>query len=214
MILGGLKLGINSPLRSFPPGNARHLLFAGIFSSEKRHLRWYSSSDQTKSQETPKTSPNLDKVHKLIAKSAFLTKLNEKPKFKAYFDKLGQTSPVSTITSFLILHEVTAIVPLFALWWVLYKLNLEEQYNLPIYFKDLLNQCGDSIQKLVDNHDQGFDRNRLILSGAISYAVVKVLYPVRVLVSLWAAPFFFRWVIAPFKKVGELFKKRANSPDS
>ncbi|SCU88268.1 LAFA_0E11672g1_1 [Lachancea sp. 'fantastica'] len=206
MILGVLKLGIHSSVKSFPSGNPSRLVYSGIL-SKIRHLRCYSSSDQSKTPEVPKPPNNLDRVHKVIAKSRFLRKLNEKPRFKAYFDKLGQTSPVSTITSFLILHEITAIVPLFALWWVLYKLNLEEQYNLPVYFKDLLNQCGDSIQKLVDNYDEGFDRNRLVLSGAISYAVVKILYPIRVLISLWAAPFFFKWIIAPFQKVGKLFKK-------
>ncbi|SCU95345.1 LANO_0E10088g1_1 [Lachancea nothofagi CBS 11611] len=159
-------------------------------------------------QEEPEKPLKLDKLHKFIAKSRLLTKLSKKPRFRAYFDKLSQTNPVSTITSFLILHEITAIVPLFTLWWALYTLNLDDQYDLPVYFKDLLDRCGDSIEKLVGDHCQGFDRNRLVLSGAVSYAIVKVLYPARVLVSLWAAPFFFKWLLNPFQRLARTFKRK------
>ncbi|SCV03256.1 LAME_0H08966g1_1 [Lachancea meyersii CBS 8951] len=215
MSLSRWQLGIQqSYKRCFPTSFSAGLLVHPNI-TRIAQLRCNSTQNQSKNQEPVGPPQNLDRLHKFIAKSRFLTKLNEKPKFRAYFDKLAHTSPVSTITSFLILHEITAIVPLFGLWWALYKLNLDEQYNLPVYFKELLNQCGDSIEKLVDNYDQGFDRNRLILSGAVSYAIVKVLYPIRVLVSLWAAPFFLKWVLAPFRKLGQLFKRQkpANPTD-
>ncbi|SCU85121.1 LADA_0D05820g1_1 [Lachancea dasiensis] len=167
----------------------------------------YSSTHDAKPDKNPQS---LDRLHKFIAKSRFLTKLNERPKFRAYFEKLGKTNPVSTVSSFLIMHEITAIVPLFAFWWALYTLNFDEQYDLPVYFKDLLDRCGEVIEKLVGDHDKGFDRNRLVLSGALSYAIVKLLYPLRILVSMWAAPFFLRWCLTPFRMLGR--KLRSDKP--
>lgn len=157
-----------------------------------------------------------DKLHKIIAKSKILSRLNENPRFSAYFDKLSDAGVVSSVTSFLILHEFTAIVPLFGLWWVLYQLDLPEQYELPLYFTNLLNQCGEAMEKLVgDEYSEGFDRNRLILAGAISYTVVKILYPARVLLSLWGAPYLGRWILLPIKKLRNRIKpKPKNSQKS
>ncbi|SCV02702.1 LAMI_0H02124g1_1 [Lachancea mirantina] len=149
-----------------------------------------------------------DRIHKLIARSRTLSKLNEIPRFKRYFDQLSQTSAVSTITSFLVLHEITAIVPLFSLWWVVYQLNLGHELALPVYFTDLLNRCGEAMERLVGDHYTGFDRSRLVLSGAISYAIVKMLYPVRVFLSLWAAPYFTKWALTPFIKVRKAIKAK------
>ncbi|CUS24411.1 LAQU0S16e01112g1_1 [Lachancea quebecensis] len=165
-----------------------------------------SSSPTNSGKEASRVQDPSNKIYKLISKSKLLTRLSKNPTIGHYFDKLAETSPVSTISSFLILHEITAIVPLFGFWWMLYSLNLNEQYELPLYFKELLDQCGDSIEKLVGEHSRGFDRNRLVLSGAISYAIVKVLYPVRVLFSIWAAPYFFKWFLSPFKKLGKLLR--------
>ena len=147
-----------------------------------------------------------DKLHRIIKRSSFLTKLNSNPKYKHYFDKLSEAGAVSTVTSFLILHEITAIIPLFALWGILYNLDISDQYEMPVYFKDLFNKCGESISKLVGEYDNGWDRDRLVVSGAISYAIVKFLYPVRVLFSLWAAPYMWMLVVAPFKKLRALFR--------
>ncbi|QEU60809.1 hypothetical protein KDRO_D05040 [Kluyveromyces lactis] len=148
-----------------------------------------------------------DKLHRLIKKSKFLTKLNANPRYKHYFDKLSEAGAVSTMTSFLILHEITAIVPLFALWGLLYNLDPSDQYELPVYFKDLLNKCGESIGKLIGNYDNGWDRDRLVVSGALAYAIVKVLYPARILFSLWAAPYVGTFVIIPFTKLRALIRR-------
>lgn len=157
-------------------------------------------------------TPGQDKLHKIIAKSTILSRLNKNPKFSAYFDRLSDAGVASSVTSFLVLHEFTAIVPLFGLWWVLYQLDLPEQYELPLYFTDLLNQCGEAMEKLVgDDYSEGLDRNRLVLAGAISYAVVKMLYPVRVLVSLWGAPYLGRWLLLPIAKLRKSVKPKASN---
>ncbi|CAH00685.1 Mrx11p [Kluyveromyces lactis] len=148
-----------------------------------------------------------DRLHRLIKKSKFLTRLNGNPRYKHYFDKLSEAGAVSTMTSFLILHEITAIVPLFALWGLLYNLDLSDQYEMPVYFKDLLNKCGESIGKLIGDYDNGWDRDRLVVSGALAYAIVKVLYPARILFSLWAAPYVGTFVIMPFTKLRALIRR-------
>ncbi|CDO93798.1 unnamed protein product [Kluyveromyces dobzhanskii CBS 2104] len=148
-----------------------------------------------------------DRLHKIIKRSKLLSKLNTNPRYKRYFDKLSEAGTVSTVTSFLVLHEITAIVPLFALWAVLYNLDPSEQYEMPVYFKDLLNKCGESIARLIGDHDNGWDRDRLVMSGALSYAIVKLLYPLRVLFSLWAAPYVGTFVIAPFIKLKALLRR-------
>lgn len=148
-----------------------------------------------------------DKLHKLIRKSKFLTRLNSNPRYAGYLNKLSEAGAVSTATSFLILHEITAIIPLFGLWWLLYSLDVHWQYELPVYFKDLLNRCGESIEKLIGNYDENWNRERLVLSGAISYAIVKLLYPVRVLLSLWGAPYLGRFIVRPFSKLKSILKR-------
>lgn len=156
-----------------------------------------------------------DKLHKIIAKSKLLSRLNKNPKFSTYFNRLSDAGVTSSVTSFLILHEVTAIVPLFGLWWVLYQLDLHDQYELPLYFTNLLNQCGEAMEKLVgDEYSEGLDRNRLILAGAISYALVKMFYPVRVLLSLWGAPYLGRWLLKPISKLRNTGKSKAQKNGS
>ena len=50
---------------------------------------------------------------------------------------------------------------------------------------------------------------RLVVEFATAYAIVKALLPVRIFVSVWAAPWFARWSIIPFKiAVKRLFLKK------
>lgn len=172
--------------------------------------RFYSAERETKPPSSVKGAIEThNRLQKIISKSRTLSKLNQNPKFAHYFSRLSEAGVTSTVTSFLILHEITAIVPLFGLWWVFYQLDLPDQYELPLYFTNLLDQCGDAMEKLVgDDYSKGFDKNRLILSGAISYAIIKVLYPLRVLVSLWAAPYLGKLLLLPLRKIKSLFDKK------
>ncbi|SJM86271.1 uncharacterized protein ZBIST_2767 [Zygosaccharomyces bailii] len=156
-------------------------------------------------------STSQDRLHRIISKSRILSRLNKQPRFTHYFDRLSEAGLTSTLTSFFVLHELTAIAPLFALWYIFYRLDLPEQYELPVYFTDALNQCGAAIEKLVgDKYNNDFDHNRLILAGAISYAIVKLLYPLRVLVSLWGAPYMGRWLLSPFRSIKSKLKGKAS----
>lgn len=176
-------------------------------------VRSYSTGvDETQRSTLKDNKKAEDRLHRIISKSKILSRLNRNPKFAGYFDRLSEAGVTSTVTSFLVLHEVTAIVPLFGLWWVFYQLDLPDQYELPLYFTDLLNRCGEAMERLVgDEYSEGLDRNRLILAGAISYALVKMLYPVRVLISLWGAPYVGRWLLSPIKRLRSKRKAKAGS---
>lgn len=192
----------------------RALTYSGlVIGSLQQHVglwRCYSTERETKQANSVKAATKTsERLQKIISKSRMLSKLNQNPKFAHYFGRLSEAGVTSTVTSFLILHEITAIVPLFSLWWVFYQLDLPDQYELPLYFTNLLNQCGDAMEKLVgDDYSNGFDKNRLILSGAISYAIIKVLYPLRVLVSLWAAPYLGKLLLMPLRKMKSLLKSK------
>lgn len=97
-------------------------------------LRGYSTKEPNDTlecgDEKPKTVQN-ERLLRILSKSRTLTKLSRSKRFSHYFDKLSQAGAISTVTSFLVLHELTAIVPLFGMWWVLY--NLDPSVILPSF---------------------------------------------------------------------------------
>ena len=149
-----------------------------------------------------------DILHRLISKSKFLTKLNNHPRFAKYFDRISETGAVSTITSFLILHELSAIIPLFGIWWVMYQLDLPDQTEFPEFLSKIMVQCGNAMERFVGDKYPNFDRHKLILSGTLSYMIVKLLYPLRIIVSLWGAPYFGKWLFLPFQNMKGLITKK------
>lgn len=176
-------------------------------------LKYSTVNNENSSSSKKQIQSQQNRLDRIISKSRILSKLSKHPRFSSYFAKLSDAGITSTITSFLILHELTAIAPLFGLWYIFYRLDLPEQYELPLYFTELLNQCGDAMEKLVgDNYGKDLDHNRLILSGAISYSIVKILYPLRVFFSLWGAPYMGRWILSPFLRIrSKYFKKGEKS---
>jgi len=141
-------------------------------------------------------------------------------------------APVSHITAFFILHEITAVVPLLGLAGAFHYWNW-----LPPYFTEGawasagVDQFGRYARKKgwISEKDQeeveeearqgyveGLERRktsnvniskgqdettRWILEFATAYAIVKALIPVRIVVSVWASPWFARWTIIPMGKL-------------
>lgn len=145
-------------------------------------------------------------------------------------------APVTHITSFLILHEITAIVPLFALvgafhyggWLPSFAVgSAEDGNNSNSAFDEGVKKFGKWLRKRgwVDEEQQmraikkegdgdlGLNQApnhgvRLILEFATAYAVTKALLPVRVAASVWATRWFARNVLVPTGRVmGRLFRK-------
>ncbi|KAF3200860.1 hypothetical protein TWF106_005447 [Orbilia oligospora] len=121
--------------------------------------------------------------------------ISKLPKYLHPYTRPLLSHPASHITSFLILHELTAILPLFALF-TFFNLTswnpadllpaewIETGYNR---FKRYIEKKG--LEEWIDG--------RGVMDLAIAWAVVKALMPVRVLGSVWAAPWFARKVVIP-----------------
>ncbi|KTA99239.1 MIOREX complex component 11 [Nakaseomyces glabratus] len=168
--------------------------------------RPFSRNNPVFSAETDKYK---DKLHKIINNSRLLSRLNKNPRFHQYFNTVSETGTITTLTSFLVLHELTAIVPLFGMWWVIYNLDIHNDLELPGYLSDLLERCSKAIDKIVgDKYGQDLDRHRLILSGAISYTIVKLLYPLRIILSIWWAPHCGRFIVTPIRKLLKYLKPK------
>lgn len=159
-----------------------------------------------------------------------------------------KNAPLTHITSFLILHEITAIVPLFGLagafhyyqWlppyfaegeWVLKGVTLFGNYfrrkgwitsSDAASAKDAAEKGreedvekagtkGDTIGKWWDRGEGG---TRLVIEFATAYAIVKVLMPLRIVISVWGAPWFARWTVVPLQSSFKRFfgKKKPVHP--
>lgn len=58
---------------------------------------------------------------------------------------------------------------------------------------------------------RGESGTRLVVEFATAYAVVKVLLPLRLLVSVWGSPWFARWTVVPFSNMVKGFFRRPKS---
>lgn len=151
-----------------------------------------------------------------------LRRFNERlPAFLRPYTTPLLSAPVTHVTSFLILHEITAIVPLFALvgafhyggWLPTTFVNRKdhgEDGEGGSAFDQGVARFGNWLRKKgwVDSEDVGTvaagggagDSKRgvrLILEFATAYAITKALLPVRLIGSVWATPWFARVVVGP-----------------
>jgi hypothetical protein len=149
-------------------------------------------------------------------------------------------APVSYITAFLILHELTALVPLIGLAsffhysnWIPESIlkNQEGVFNSAIerwsrYFvrKGWLKDEGTSDQETglkngdsdtkLDSTDTTIrqleargDGWRWVVDIATAYVLVKIMLPPRLLLSVWAAPWFARIAVMPITRLFGRFKR-------
>ena len=123
------------------------------------------------------------------------------PKFLHPYTVRFMNAPVSHVTAFIILHEITAIAPLFGLW------GLFSYYDYtPIGIPDFLIEKGTAfIDVMADRNGwtslKSEEGAKMVLQGAAAYAIVKVLLPVRAAFSLLAMPWFARWFVIPFTRM-------------
>ncbi|RAH73742.1 uncharacterized protein BO66DRAFT_288654, partial [Aspergillus aculeatinus CBS 121060] len=135
-------------------------------------------------------------------------------------------APATHVTSFLILHELTAIVPLFGLaaafhygnW--LPDLTASESFQQGTQrFQRWLRKKGwvdadtqvelaslegggelTLSERVAGNSRSQTEGVRLVLEFATAYTVTKFLLPVRIAASVWATPWFARVVLGPLGK--------------
>ncbi|EFW16065.1 conserved hypothetical protein [Coccidioides posadasii str. Silveira] len=195
------------------PSSLFHSLFStrvSLHQTSKTACRHYSS---------PRTSsPNSQMRGRF-------EKLNQRlPRFLQQYTAPLVNAPVAHITSFLILHEITAVVPLFGLVGVFHyggwmpSLGDEEgnsafDEGVKKFGKWLrrkgwvesgvtegnannVSERGNSVADSAANANasQGM---RLILEFATAYAITKAMLPARIIASIWATPWFARHILGP-----------------
>lgn len=131
-----------------------------------------------------------------------------------------RNAPVSHVVAFLILHEITAIVPLFGLFGLFHYTNyvplgyMMEHYGTYVqdgvkrfekYFKrkgwfgfgDEQNEGDTGLVAEPGTQDAVMEKWRsdetkykVVVEVALAYAITKALLPLRILGSLWATPWF------------------------
>ncbi|ANB14099.1 hypothetical protein AWJ20_5056 [Sugiyamaella lignohabitans] len=140
------------------------------------------------------------------------------PRFMRKYAVRFVNAPVSHVTSFLIIHEITAIAPLFALW------SLFHHYDfVPPGLPDWLVSNGVNFIKVLaerNNWDTivtAANTSKIIIQGAAAYAMVKVLLPLRIALSLFLMPWFARVFVLPVtNRLSKLWpkKKKQSGPKS
>jgi len=115
--------------------------------------------------------------------------------------------PLSHLTSFLLLHEITAILPLGGLWWFIHKTQWSPPGLPGEWIRESLERFGKYTAKKGWEAFKGENGGRLLLEIATAWAVVKAILPLRIGLSLWATPWFARVFIVPFTALFKLAKR-------
>lgn len=171
----------------------------------------FRSSRRTLStpKQNPKPNETVNSVH------TRLRRLNGRlPSFLRTYTTPLLSAPVTHVTSFLLLHEITAVVPLFGLvgafhyggWmpevgngafdegiqrfgrWLRKKGWVEDEKGADVD----ASASADGLQ--TERKGSG---TRLVVEFATAYAITKALLPVRIVMSVWATPWFARSVLGP-----------------
>ena len=139
------------------------------------------------------------------------------PRFLRRFTTPLLSAPVSHVSSFLILHELTAVAPLLGLFALFHYANW-----LPPYVSE-----GKWVQQGVEKFGRYFRRKgwlgdeggwktkgwglgesgvRILGEVATAWAITKALLPLRLILSVWATPWFARVAVLPMAaRVGRWF---------
>jgi len=199
--------------RSFPNrGGSRHytLFFQRHFASQK-----------------PTIPPN-SSLSKLPPQNlTFQRLISHTPKFLRPTLSALHNAPITHITAFLLLHEITAIIPLFALAGAFHYYHWLPPYltegawvvagveKFGRYFKrkgwigegqeieaEWEARQGVNVADLEKSKglkwwNRGEGGMRWVIEFATAYAVVKALLPLRIVISVWGAPWFARWTVVP-----------------
>lgn len=184
-------LPFKSSLGYYPFNNQRSALFS-------------TSAKCFKSQpEVPSKTAGDGKVVVDVSNHPIFKRL---PKFLHPYTIGFINAPVSYVTAFLLVHELTAIVPLFGLWGFFYYYDYTPVSGIPDW---LLLKGTHFIDVLAERNGWTSLKTEaganIVLQGAVAYAIVKALLPFRAMFSVATMPWVARWVIVPFTR---LFARR------
>lgn len=152
---------------------------------------------------------------------ARLRQFNDRlPRFLRTFTTPLLGAPVTHVTSFLILHEMTAVLPLFGLVGAFHYGNWMPDLSSSsttgegnafdegaARFGRWLKKKGwveESDVSAVKEHETTTGEQagvRLVLEFATAYVITKALLPVRIAASVWATPWFARSILSPTTRI-------------
>ena len=157
----------------------------------------------------------------------FTRLLNRTPKFLRPTVSALHNAPVTHITAFLLLHEITAVVPLFGLAGAFHYYCWLPPYfaegawgaagveKFGRYFRrkgwigageeaetERIAKDGEDLRQVETTKElkwwnRGEGGVRWVVEFATAYAIVKALLPLRIVLSVWGAPWFARWTVIP-----------------
>ncbi|KAF0268139.1 hypothetical protein FOG48_02831 [Hanseniaspora uvarum] len=164
------------------------------------------------------------KLYNFLMKYKFVQSMYANPKYSHFFQDLFNSSTKTVIITFMILHELTATIPFIGIWYFLYQNgnDLKDKFNSikqnsnddksDITEKSKIAQFMDEkmakfeksvnrfITKFIDTKPFDADELKLMtMTGVVSYTAVKIMAPVRIMVSVLCTP-----------KVARFFQKGFN----
>lgn len=174
------------------------------------------------SRRTLSTPPNPSQAPKSAQASpkdsrSRLRRFNDRlPRFLRAYTTPLLGAPVTHVTSFLVLHEITAILPLFGLVAAFHygawmpDLSSDSESGTSNAFDEGAKRFGRWLRKkgwveesdvnAVAEHEVAQKERagvRLVLEFATAYAITKALLPLRIAASVWATPWFARTILTP-----------------
>ena len=198
-------------------------------SLSRPHRRSFARVKSTHPSATSTRAPAEEASPSTSPSQAFTKILSRSPKFLRPTLSALHNAPLTHITAFLLLHELTAIVPLFGLAGAFHYYHWLPPYfaegawvvagveKFGRYFKRKgwigSGEEEEAERKVKEGKDlrvaqrskgsvwwnRGEGGMRWVVEFATAYAVVKALLPVRIVFSVWGAPWFARWTILPIK---------------
>lgn len=126
-----------------------------------------------------------------------------------------RNAPLSHVVSFMILHELTAIVPLFVLFALFHYTTFVPVTYVTSHFGDYVQSGISRFEKYfsrkgwfgfgpgdvekdkageaddaMDKWKSGEHKYKILVEVALAYAITKALLPIRLVGSVWATPWF------------------------
>ncbi|KAJ5795225.1 hypothetical protein N7457_001824 [Penicillium paradoxum] len=210
-------------MASRPPNFLRYFRLQAV-----RNTRPHASRRAISTPPSPSQPPKASQVNPSDSRSR-LRKFNDRlPRFLRTYTTPLFGAPVTHITSFLILHEITAILPLF---------GLVGAFHYGAWMPDLASETGETnafdegaarfgrwlkkkgwvdeadVNTVAEHETTGEKRTeragvRLVLEFATAYAITKALLPARLAASVWATPWFARTVFTPTANLAKRLFRR------
>ncbi|KAL9044534.1 MAG: hypothetical protein Q9214_002335 [Letrouitia sp. 1 TL-2023] len=131
------------------------------------------------------------------------------PKFLQRYTRPIVTAPLTHVSAFLVLHEVTAVVPLLGLAAAFhYSQWLPPYISEGKWVRDGVQKFGNYFRRKGWLGEEGQARRykswafgeggvKIVVEFATAYAITKALLPLRLALSVWATPWFARVAVHP-----------------